>query len=240
MFEHLNTDGIAPAEDRLGGFQPLDTDVYAAKIKVAYVTKSGQPNSKAQAVNLVMDAGGREYREQVWVTNKAGEATYVDKQDATKLHGLPGYNLVNAIAQIVAGKELKGLASEEKVVNIYDFDAKREMPKSVPVLTELTGGNVLIAVVRQTVNKTKKQGDEYVATAETKDENFIDAVFDPASKKTLSEATKNSEAQFHDKWLERNRGKTQDKRTVKDGAGGNAGGPPQAGGSTQPAKSLFG
>lgn len=246
MFQDINTSEMEKSEDRLGGFSALQTDVYEGDIKVAYVTKAA--NSKAQAVNLIVALeGGREYRETIWVTNREGQATYADKKDPSKKHGLPGFHTINDICLVATGKELPQQATEEKIVNIYNFDEKRDVPTSVPVLTDLTGKRVRLAILCTTENKTKKEGNEYVPTAETRDVNTIDKVFDPASKATVSEAreaAKNQtpiEARFHDAWIEKNQGKTKDGRTLKEGqAGKTVGGPPQSGGAPAPKTSLFG
>ena len=113
------------------------------------------------------------------------------------------------------------------------------------MITAAIGKVISLGIVKQTVNKNVKQGDEYVPSAETRDENVIEKVFHPELKLTVAEARNGQEeAKFYDAWLERNKGQTRDKRKVKDGAGA-PGAPakaaPAAGASGQaPRKSLFG
>ena len=70
MFSNMTTEGMEESKDTLGGYQPLDSDIYLAKIKTAYITIS---KNNAMAVNFVADIEGREYREQLWITNSKGE-----------------------------------------------------------------------------------------------------------------------------------------------------------------------
>ena len=130
------------------------------------------------------------------------------------------------------------------VVKLWDYDAKAELPKSVPVLTELTGGKLSVAILKNLENKSEKKGDEYVATAETRETNNIDKAFDTGSRMTVLEAMKQADGPaFWDGWLERNKGKVRDKREIKDGSAGKSAGAPTSGQAAQsaaPRKSLFG
>ena len=244
MFGNLTTNGLEKTEDRLGGFSVFDSDAYDAKIKVAY---GGQADSGAKFVQLVADINGREYRETIYVTNRAGENFFLNKQDNTKKVPLPGFTIIDHICLATTGKSLAEQPIEDKVVQIYDYDAKKELPKSVPVLTELTGQNVTLGILKNLENKSEKRGNEYVATAETRDTNNIDKVFDTNSKMTVTEALNNeTEAKFYAAWVQKNKGQTRDKREIKDGqaasakSGSGSGSAPQASGSAAPRKSLFG
>ena len=80
-------------------------------------------------------------------------------------------------------------------------------------------------------------------TAETREINVTDKVYHPEQKLTVAEARQGqTEAKFWDSWLERNKGQTRDKRTIKDGAAGGARTtPPKPGeAAAAPRKSLFG
>lgn len=247
MFGNLKTDGLEEAQDRLGGFQPFDTDIYTGVIKAMY---AGQSASGARCVSLIVDIGGKEYKETIYITNKKGENFFLNKQDTSKKVPLPGFTTIDDICLMTSDKPLCEQDTEDKVVKVYDSEAQKELPKSVPMLVDCIGKSISLGIVRQLVNKNVKQGDEYVPTAETREENFIDKVFHPELKITVVEAKGGiTEGKFWDGWLDRNKGQTRDKRTIKDGAeAGNAGRPPrpagaapQAGGDTAaPRKSLFG
>ena len=252
-FGNLNTDNLQENEDRLGGFSRPETDVYLMTIKVAY---AGESQGGAKNVTLIGSLGSQEYRETIYVTNKKGENFFLSKtekdaNDNPKKIALPGFSTIDDICQMVAGKGLGEQTVEEKIVNVYDPEAKKEMPKAVPVLTELTGKTILLGIKKVLVNKSGPAPD-YAPTEETREENAIEKVFHPELRVTMveaKEAAKNDKqpvAAFIDAWIERNKGKTQDKRTIKDGAGvksgrpgSSNGGAPQAGAQSA-RKSLFG
>jgi hypothetical protein len=239
LFGNLKTEGLEEAQDRLGGFSPLDTDAYESTIKAAY---AGQSSGGAMSITVVADAGGREYRETLYVTNKKGENFFLNKQDQSKKVPLPGFTVADDLCLVTTEQPLSAQETEEKVINVYDPALKKEVPTSVQMLTALIGKQVYLGIVRQTVNKNEKQGDKYVATADTRDENVIEKVFHYPTKATVSEARNGHAPEFMDKWVERNRGKTRDRREIKDGAGAPsaATGAPKAGTGAAPRTSLFG
>jgi hypothetical protein len=244
IFGNLTNEGLEDAQDRLGGFAPLDTDAYDTKIKLAYAMQS---QGGAHGVVLIGDVGGREYRETLWVTNRKGENFFLNRDDKTKKVPLPGFTVVDDICLATTEKPLAEQETEEKVVNIWDADAKKELPKSVPVLTGLIGQTVTLGIVNQLVNKNEKDGaGEYQPTAETRNENVIEKVFHTPTKMTMVEARNGkTEGAFFQTWVDRNKGQVRDRRTIKDGSdagsSGRPGGAPQSGaGAGAPKKSLFG
>jgi hypothetical protein len=249
-FGNLKTEGLEESGDRLGGFSPVSSDIYVAKIKMAYADKAA---SGAQSVTIVSELGGREYEETIYVTNAAGENFYRDKTNKTKKHPLMGFTLIDDICLVVTGKPLSEQDDtiEEKMVSVYDKDAKGRIPKSKPVLTALIGGEVALAIFEVLENKQVKGADDkYVDTAETRTSNSIDKVFDVESKMTVAEARHDRPAEFWDAWIKQNKGIQRDKRNIKDGQTGGAPGAtqsgrpagtaPMAGASAPPKRSLFG
>lgn len=240
MFDNLKSDGLEEAQDRLGGFAPLDTDIYTGTVKAFY---AGQADSGAKNVTLIVDFGGKEYRETIYVTNKKGENFFLNKDDKTKKVPLPGFTTADDICLITTGKPLCEQAWEEKTVKVYDSEAKKELPKGVDMAVDVVGQKVSLGILRSLVNKNEKVGNEYVATAETREENNIDKVFHPEQQITVAEARGGAtEAKFWPAWVERNKGQTRDKRTIKEGqAGGARSAAPKAGeANAAPRKSLFG
>lgn len=231
-------------EDYVGSGGIFDTDIYQAKIKTAYIGKA--QSSEARNVTLLLDINGRELRSQTWVSNKNGDVTYKDKQTG-EIKNLPGYNTMNSVALLVAGKNLGDLDTEELVVKLYDFEAKKELPQAVTCFTQLHGETINVAVQRLTVDKTKKNDStgDYEPTGETRDQNEIVKFFAGEKLVTISEVAefiKSLGEKFDDvvdgghllkairkvpeeagifasKWLERNKGQIYDKSTGKKGAG---------------------
>lgn len=250
LFGNLKSDGLEQSTDNLGGGGfTRESDIYSGKIKMAY---AGAAKSGARFVQLIVDLpDGKEYKETVYITNKAGENFYLNKSDNSKKVPLPGFTTIDDICLCATGKPLSDQDSEEKIVKIYDFETKAELPTSVPVLIELLGQDISLAILKVTENKQADSGKVdasgkkiYEATAETRDINSIDKVFNTDTKMTVVEARNKAEAPvFWDNWLERNKGKTRDKTSKVIGnpsaPGAARSGPPQAGAA--PARqSLFG
>lgn len=248
MFNDLTTDNLEQAEDRVGGFSPFDSDIHTGKIKAFY---GGQSPGGAKFIALIVAMGSQEYRETIYVTNRQGQNFFHPKdksgnRDTSKKVPLPGFTIANDIALVTAGKELAQLDFEDKVINVYDFDAKKELPKSVPMAMELIDEQVSLGILQLLESKKTKQGDEYVATGEDRTVNNINKVFHTESQMTVVEAQEGADAPtFWDKWLAKNKGQVQDRRD-KNPQAGNAGRPPKPGAapassseSASPAKSLF-
>jgi hypothetical protein len=245
LFGSLNTDDLEESEDRLGGFSIWESDIYTFKIKMAY---AGESHKGARNVHLFLEAGGKEYRETIYVTNKNKENWFLSKDDKKKKVPLPGFTTIDDICLVTTNKPLADQDSEEKMVKVYDPELQKEIPKSVPVLTELLDQTVSLAISKNTENKNEADGNgNYVATAATRETNTIEKVFHTESQMTVAEARNGAEKPaFWTAWIERNKGKVRDKRSIKDGAAGQAGrparaqnaSPPQAG-TPSGRKSLF-
>jgi hypothetical protein len=240
-FGSMKSEGLEESQDRLGGFAPIDTKIYTGTVKALF---AGQSASGAHNLSLVLDlGGGKEYKETIYISNKKGENFFKDKDSGKKMP-LPGFTLVNDICLITMEKELSEVDVEEKVVKIYDFEQKKELPTSVKMITEAIGKQISVGILRVLENKNEKNADGvYVATAETKEINRIDKVFHPTAKVTVAEARSGkATGEFWDAWSKKNDGVTRDEREIKDGSGGSKT-PPKAGatsgGTAAPKKSLF-
>lgn len=208
MFSNASNDlaGVEKEKDVLGGRSPLPTDVYDGKIVVAYITTSG---GGARAFNFVVEAGGKTLRETIYVTNRQGAVVYV--RDGKK-YPLPGYSLVNAITKLTIGKEIPQLVFENKLVKIYNFDLKKDVPTEVPVAVELTGEAVCLGIELIRENKQQKdQAGNYVDTAEIREVNSITRVFHTKTGQTAAEYDAQAPAEFKALWLKEFKGKVRDK-----------------------------
>lgn len=244
MFGNLTTDGLQESQDRLGGIQVFNTDIYVGVIKALYAGKS---TGGATSVTLIADLNGKEYTETVYVTNKDGQNWFANKQDNTKKVPLPGFTVVDDICLIATGEPLAAQETEEKVIKVWDNEAKKEMPKSVPMITAALGKPIALGIQKTLANKQTKVGTDYVPNAETREENHIDKVYHPEMKLTVAEARAGQDvAQFWDAWLLKNKDQVRDKRTIKDGETGNSGATskappkPNAPAGQPERKSLFG
>lgn len=217
QFNSLKTKAdVEEQGDSLGEGFLVDSDVYAVKIKLAYITVT--PN-KALMLNLVLlRDNGSEINQRLCVQSgtKGGEKNYYTRND--KDFYLPGFIAANDMALITTGKNLGDLDTEEKTINIQDFESKKDIPTPVPMFTDLLGKEVSMAIVKQTVSKNVKQANgDYLPGPDTKDENEIQKIFRTSDDLTVTEIkAKATEAEFQAKWLDRWKGKIKNK--VKKGA----------------------
>ncbi len=250
MFENLQRDtNIADETDFLGGGGPLETDVYSFVIDMAYIDKS---SGGAMSLNLQLkSAQGQSLKQTIYVTsgNAKGNRNYYmvkkNGQETGEKRYLPGFNTGNAICLLSIGKELSELQPEEKTINVYDFDQKKEVPTKKNVLMELLGAEIDLGVWKQIVDKNQKNdAGVYVPTGETRNENEIDKVFRTRDGMTVAEVTAQvEESAFRQQWIDKNQGKVKDKSTAQ--AGGATAGLPTATGAAPTAGapasgSLFG
>lgn len=238
--KNLATDkSIQDEKDVIGG-SVLDSGLYKSVINLAYVG-----TSEGGAMSLVIQAksaDGKNIRQTFWMTSgrEKGQKNFYEK-DGVKNY-LPGFIQANALALLTVGKEISELDTEEKVVNVYSSAAKAEVPTKVPMVVDLLGKEIIIGIVRQTVDKTAKDGaGVYQPTGETRDENEIDKFFRASDSLTTAEIrSQATEAVFIKTWAAKWEGQTRNKAKGA-GAAGTAGAPKAAaGGSTKPTKSLFG
>lgn len=253
-------------DDYVGGGGVLDTDIYPAEIKYAYIGKAA--NSEARNLTLCLKINGMDITRQIWMINRDGEVTYQDKK-TKEMKNLPGFNQVNGLCMLLVSKEVGNMDVEEKTLSLYDYESKKEVPQAVDCFVELHGLKLQVAVQRQTVDKTEKNEStgDYEPTGETRDINEFIKFFPEDRLVTISEvahfikslggdfedvlndgdlgkaiAKMQEDGDYATKWLEKNRGKTWDRSTGKKEGKAFGGAKASGGGSTDKAKaksSLF-
>jgi len=251
LLSNLNTSNdIADEKDSVGGSRLRDSALYPMTIALAYLTKS---TGGAMALNLVLQDDEGDVRQQVWITNRNGENTYKDKKGDKQY--LPGFNMANSLCLLTLGKEISSLDTEDKVINLYNFETKGDVPTKVDMIVDLLGKEILVGLLRQTVDKNianpnfdsskpehKDSNPKYVPSGETRDENEVDKFFRAEDRMTSSEIrAQATEAVFVETWDKKWKGQTRNKAKGASGAAGTAGAP-KAGGATasaKPQQSLF-
>lgn len=245
FFKNLSSDGLEKQEDRIGGGGLWDTGAYDGRVKMAY---AGSYKSGAQFIALILAVGSREYRQQILITNAKGENFYV--KDGKKIP-LMGFSMIDSLCMLTTEEPLAIQDVEEKIISIYDFDQKKEVPTAMPVLVGLLDKPITFAIEKQLVNKQEKDAnDNYVDTAEEVEKNELQKFYHTETKLTITEAEQGLEAGvFYHKWVEANTdengvGKVRDRRNKKGGHAATSGKPPAPGtapsASGAPKKSLFG
>ena len=246
LLANLTSDtSIAAEKDSVGGNGgPLDSGLYPVTVAMAHINKAA-----SGALGLVLSlktADNKEIRQTLWMnsgTAKGGANFYVDKNGEKQY--LPGFVHANALALLTTGKEISAMDTETKVIKLYSPEAKAEVPTKVEVLVDLLGKEILVGLIKQTVDKTKKNdAGAYEATGETRDENEIDKLFRAKDRMTTSEIRAQvEEASFVNTWETKFTGTVKNKAK---GASGTAGAPKAAGSfgsaastAKKPATSLF-
>ena len=241
-------DSIANERDSVGGNRLLDTGVYKFTVQHAYATKSA-----GGAIGLVVNlkaTTGQELRQTFWMTSGTAKGckNYYEDKNGDKQY-LPGFTLANSLCLLTVGQEISGLDTEQKVIPLYNPETKSELPTKVDMLMDLVGKEVLAAVFKQIVDKTKKNEATgmYEPTGETREENEIDKFFRERDRMTTAEIRAQAEsATFINTWLTKNEGQVRDRSKGASANGGNnakgtAGLPAgnAASANKKPATSLF-
>lgn len=242
LLASLTSDGsIKDETDSVGGskFSVKESGLYEGKVSLAYLKKS---EGGALALNMtVVTEDGSEIKQDFWMTSgtaKGGKNYY--EKDGQKSY-LPGYLAANSLCLLTVGQEISAMETEEKVVKLYSFEAKAEVPTKVSVITDLIGKDILIGLIKQEVDKNAKDASGvYVATGETQLVNEVDKFFRASDRMTTAEIRATAtEAVFVNTWEDKWKGVTKNKAKGAK-AGGTAGLPkPAAGGSGKPVTSIF-
>lgn len=252
-------------DDYIGGGGVLETDIYPAEIKYAYIGKSNSSN--ARNLTLSLKVNGLEVQRQIWMTNGDGDVTYKDKKTGEEKN-LPGYNQVNSLCMLLCSKEVGDMDVEEKTLSLYDFESKKEIPQAVECFTDLHGLKLNVAIQKQIVDKTEKNEStgDYEPTGETRATNEFIKFFPEDRLVTISEvahyvkslggdfddvlsdgdlgkaiAQMSEDGDYATKWLDKNRGETWDRSTGKKEGKAFGGGKSKSGGGSSEKKksSLF-
>lgn len=244
LLKQLSSDAtIAAEKDSVGGNAALESALYKAKITMAHINKAA-----SGALGLVLNMkteDNREVRQTLWMSSgdaKGGKNYY--EKDGVRSY-LPGFTHANALCLLTVGKEVSEMDTETKVIKLYSPEAKAEVPTKVEAVTDLIGQDIIVGLIKQTVDKTAKDANGiYVSTGETKEENEIDKFFRARDRMTTAEIrAEATEAAFADTWENKWAGQVRNK--AKGGSGtpgvpGASAGAMAAGATKKPVASLFG
>lgn len=215
LLNSIQSDASVDTSDKdvLGGRTLLTTNLYEGKIEAAWLSAAA---SGAIAFNYIAKIGATSLRQTVYITNKAKQDFYLDKKtNENKI--MPGAAQINALVKLLTGKNsVKELTTESRVLSLYDYDAKKEVPTKVDAFVDLHGRIMLFAVEHQIVDKYIK--GTYNPSGETREQNEITKFFDADTRQTATEKAGNATAEFATKWLEKNADKVIDKESKESKA----------------------
>lgn len=234
LFSNLTDNGLEASQDKLGGFQLLESGVYPAKIKAAY---AGSSQSGAMNITVIADINSYEYRETIYITNKEGKNYYTTDKAPDKKQPLPGFTTINDLCLLACGKPLSEMETEDKVLNVYSAEAGKEVPTQVPVLMDLLNKEIVLGIIKEKRYKSVLKDGSYVDSDEIREQNVINKVFHAESHFTVNEIlNKKDSPEFYEKWSAKNTGVTADRTKGKKPAVSGSSAKPSA---TAPRKSLF-
>lgn len=201
-----------------GGFERIDASkIYEGTITYAYLHTAG---SGALGLNVHFKSnGGANYRETIYMTSgsaKGGHNYYVDK-DGKKQY-LPGFVVANSLALLAAGKPIGECETEEKVVKLYDYTAKAEVPTTVQMFTDLVNKPIKLGIRKQ-VRAVSQRADDgaYVPTGDFRVEYVINKVFRSSDDMTVAEITAQAtSADYINVWADQNTDVIFDGRNAKE------------------------
>ncbi len=237
---------VVEAEERdvSGGYGAVDADVYLGVIKMIYLDeyKAGSKN-----FNIIFTAdSGKEHKETIYYANKEG--VYTTEKDGKKVPTF-GYNRLNSFLKVITEKGITEQDVETKTINVYDFDAKKELPKERKVLMDTINVPVAVGMINTNTENTTAESNYKDGTGVFKNINSIDKMFFPDTGLTVVERLAGeTEPKYMEKWKKDNKGQVRLKEAKNPGAasGGNtpSNGASSASASTSeapaPKKSLFG
>jgi hypothetical protein len=227
--------------------EPVPSSIQNLIVKYAY---AGEAKSGAIAVHTVVtiadgDHKGREIRSTEYITSgaKKGKKTFYERKDDNgkmTAYKLPGYEAMDTLAKLTTKKSIVDLKTEKKVIKLYDYDKKAEVPTEVDMFVELVGTGVCGCILHQINDKRAKntQTGEYEPTGKTYAGNIIDKFLDARTRKTLGELNNNSDADYKNKWETKWGGQIDDQSTEVKSAG--LKGAPSASGESAEKTDLFG
>ena len=227
-----------------GGSFVWETDVHDVKVTLCYGIK--KPSGSMCLHFEFENAAGKKYKEDCYFLSSKGRIDYDMKKDG-KVTGqtkhIPGFTrCANIVACAFSDDYAKYVADEangptlvkrhenffqgalssmeRKTVPVMDWDLKKEVNQEVDhVMTKLHGRTLKLGISKNLENKsTKDESGTYVPNAETRETNEISIEFDNNRFSSMELRGKIAEPASHDAWLKNNQGKTNDKRTIKDGS----------------------
>jgi len=191
---------ISKSQPMISGL--MASDLYTMAVDTAYLEKS---SGGALCVKIsFVDRIGHKLNITEYVTSgdAKGNKNYFEKNG--KKFYLPGFDIINNICLLAAGRELGDIIATKKTMNIQAWDWKTRSMQTAPkeVLSDLIGKEIMLGVVQRKVNKQRKTAEgKYVPTAEIRNENAVSAVFRASDGSLLEEIEAKTAPLYKDQWL---------------------------------------
>jgi hypothetical protein len=228
--------GVKVEEERdVSGFAPLPSGVYEGVMQLGYLGKS---DKGALSATFLVKADNRVVSQTIYYSNRDGDFTYKSKTDGS-MQPLPGYSQVDAILLAVTGKGITEQELVEKVVTIYDYTARKEVPSKRSVFEDTINKPVAVGINHISEEKTTKESGYKDGTGEFRQFNEFTKWFNPETGLTNTETKAGAkEPKFLATWKSNNTGNIIVRKAANTGATQGTTGAP-VGAAPAPASSLF-
>jgi len=228
LFGDLKTTNDIEEEKDSIGRVAWATGAYDFTIGLAYADTS---TGGAKSVNLrLVTEDGRELRITEYVTSGTakGGTNYYTNKDGKKRY-LPGFEKMNQVCLLAAGKDLTEMDTEEKVITIWNPELSKEAPSKRQVLTDLLGKEITLGLI-------KVLEDQYRDPTKERSTVEINKVFRTKDGMTVAEIkAQEPDASFITQWKEKYTSEyVSDKREKSKG-----GSAPKGAITPKPTTSLF-
>jgi hypothetical protein len=223
---------VEEERDIIGGAAILPSNVYKGVVELVYLDAA---SSGAISVNINFKTdSGRNVRQTVYISNKKKEFFYTNKDN--KNLPLPGYSQMDAFFKSVTGKGIADQNKEDKVINLYNREAKKEIPQTRTVFMDTINKPAAVGILEVSEEITTKESDYKQGTGEYRQFNELHKWFDPDNGLTnVEKAAGETEPKVLANWKKTYEGKLQT-RNAPEKASGTPGAPKPA---NKPTESLF-
>lgn len=202
LFSKLKKDDSVKESGDFVGRKLLHSGIYDAKIKLAFQKKSAKG---ALGVEFHFEIGDRTEVQTIWVTKTTGEYTYKNKQGDTMY--MPGYILVDDICRLTIDQEISEIETEEKVVKLFNWEEKKELPQKVQAMTDLHGQEIKLCI--QEAKEWRKD------VGKVQDKNIIAKALFFEDGRTVTEIMTEKDSKFAQDWLDKWEGQIYDRTDGK-------------------------
>lgn len=209
----------------------INTGAYPAKIRLAYLDAS--PKGAAfVALDVMLNINGkaRQYKEEIYISNREGDLTYKDKKTG-EYKPLPGFVTVDTLCKLAIDKPFAELDTETKKIKIKNRKTKQDENLDKEILMDLIGSEIILGI-------SEEEHDHWDEdkVGETQLKNCITKVFS-SDELTLPEKDAKAEPKYLASWKEQNNDKVVMRAKNKGKTSGTSGKPVSAG--TPSASALF-
>lgn len=194
--------------DTLGGGGVQDTGVYGFTVDSAYTTEA-KSGAIGIVLNVILDNQAK-YSETFYITTgrDKGRNPYYEKNGEKSW--LPSYVKLNSFVEMITGKDIFNADTEERVLDIYDWESKKNVQTKCEVLVDLVGKKGFMGLHKIRSNKQVKGDNGYVDSVDERFTNTIDKFFNE-NKQTSTEQEAKVAPDFVNKWVEKYGNATIDK-----------------------------